>query len=213
MPILHFTWPSVFLLYLIVRRKGQGHVGHQAPRAWVSSWLWCHSVEREGGGTWEEKSGDGEFPTVIYLFTNRATLCKPQECLAPWPIISFKLLQALAVHLLPYWGWLDKGWENLATPIELSWTTLDWNLISHREAHRILLPLVDFKRQLSPKESEVILSEWRGNKWDIRCLVCMRMEVCLVCLWREVQRPEGMSSASIWHLWCCFMSNRCTNSS
>lgn len=56
-----------------------------------------------------KKSGDGEFPTVIYLFTNRATLCKPQECLAPWPIISFKLLQVLAVHLLPYWGWLDKG--------------------------------------------------------------------------------------------------------
>lgn len=56
----------------------------------------------------KKKSGDGEFPTAVYLFTNRVTLCTPQECLAPCPIVSFKLLQGLAVHLLPYWGWLDK---------------------------------------------------------------------------------------------------------
>lgn len=35
--------------------------------------VWCYSIEREGGGTRDEKSGEWEFPTAIYLFTNCVT--------------------------------------------------------------------------------------------------------------------------------------------
>lgn len=38
----------------------------------------------------KKKSGDWEFPAAIYLFTNRVTLCTPQECLAPCPIVLFQ---------------------------------------------------------------------------------------------------------------------------
>lgn len=147
--ILHFPGPSVFRLYLIVKKKEQGHVGHGAPRAWVSAWLWCHSMGREGGGTWDEKSGDGEFPGAIYLFTNCVTLCKPQECLAP----CYKDVQLICHQVRDCKIRPEKTWQYRLDFLEWHWTDIPFSNISPGSSLDPLAPCG------LPRETEAIISK------------------------------------------------------